>query len=397
MVSVTGTWMQVVAQNWLVFRLTGEAAAVGITVALQALPSVLFGILGGIVADRVSKRRVVVVTELMLATLAVGLGIITIAGVATIGTVYCFALLLGLVMAVDGPSTGALGAELVPEADLGNAIALGSVVNGLGRILGMSIAGVLVATAGAGPIFLLNGVSYLAVVFVVARLPVHAPRARRADRSERSSTRHIGRAPVIAAAAAVAFFVSAFGRNYQVTMAAMAKTTYNAGAGGYGTLSVVFAVGALVGGVVAARVRHHRLQLVVGAAVAGSLLQLAGAFMPTFASFAVTIFQIAIVAVVFDTITSCVVQHAAGDAFRGRAIAALGTVSMLGVTIGGPTLGWLADHFGPRASLQYGASLVLLGTAVVASVHLARGASVRARVVELWTARGDRAVVDAAA
>jgi MFS family permease len=204
---------------------------------------------------------------------------------------------------------------------------------------------------------------------------------------------------VIIAAAAVAFFVSAFGRNYQVTMAAMAKSTYNAGAGGYGMLSVVFAAGALVGGVVAARVRNHRLQLVVGAAVVGSVLQLAGALMPTFASFAVAIFQIAVVAVVFDTVTSCVVQRAAGDAFRGRAIAVLGTVSMLGVTVGGPTLGWLADHFGPRSSLEYGAALVLVGTAVVATVHLARSGAARARVVELWSARADRAtaVIDAAA
>lgn len=377
LVSVTGTWMQVIAQNWLVLRLTGEAAAVGITVALQALPSVLFGLLGGLVADRASKRRIVVVTELLLATLAIGLGLLTVSGVVTIGIVYCFALALGVVMAVDGPSTGALGAELVPDADLGNAIALGSVSNGLGRILGMSIAGVLVATAGPGLIFLLNGVSYLAVVFVVASLPEPSPKPPRADRAHEESSSPMPRAQVIAAAAALAFFVSSFGRNYQVTMAAMAKTTYGAGAGGYGTLSVVFAVGALVGGVVAARMREHRLRLVVGAAVAGSVLQLAGGLMPSFASFAVVIFQIAVVAVVFDTITSCVVQRAAGDEYRGRAIAALGTVSMLGMTIGGPSLGWLADNLGARASLECGAVVVLAGTAIVALVHQARTAVVR--------------------
>lgn len=372
LVSTTGTWMQLVAQNWLVLRLTGEARAVGITVALQALPSVLLGIAGGVVADRFSKRHIVVVTQSMLAVLAAVLGVVTAAGLVTIQTVYCFALLLGLVMAVDGPTTGALGAELVPDADLGNALAIGSTANGLGRIVGMSIAGVLVATIGPGPIFVVNAASYLAVVFVVARLPAHLARRSYAEADESERAPRITRPWVVALACALAFFVSAFGRNYQVTMAAMSNSVFNAGAHGYGLLSVVFAAGALVGGLVAARVRGHRLRLVLTLAAAGSALQLASAFMPTLGSFALAIFPIAIFAVLFDTVTSCVVQLAAGHAYRGRAIAVLGTVSMLGMTIGGPSLGWIADSFGGRASLQCGATIVLAGIVVVVLLHALR-------------------------
>lgn len=380
LVSVTGTWMQVVAQNWLVLRLTGEARAVGVTVALQALPSVLLSILGGVVADRFSKRRIVLATELLLAALALGLGLATVSGVVTIGTVYCFALLLGVVMAVDGPSNGALGAELVPEDDLGNAIALGSVSNGLGRIVGMSLAGVLVATVGPGPIFLVNAMSFIPVALVVARLPRRAVRSASTGSPRENDSGYVARPYVIALAAAVAFFVSAFGRNYQVTMAAMSNSVFNAGARGYGLLSVVFAMGALAGGVVAARVRGHRLRLVLLVAAAGSALQFAGAFMPTLASFAFVIFPIAVVAVVFDTVTSCVVQLAAGDAYRGRAIAVLGTVSMLGMTVGGPALGWMADRFGGRVSLECGAAIVLAGIAIVAVLHRVRDADLLARV-----------------
>jgi MFS family permease len=368
-VSVTGTWMQVIAQNWLVLRLTGDAAAVGIAVALQAMPSVVLGLVGGVAADRLPKQRVLIVTQVALGAVALVLGIATIGGVVTIGFVYALALCLGVLIAFDGPSNAALGAELVDESDLGSAIAIGSIVNGLGRIIGMSLGGVLIAVTGPGPVFLINAVSYLAVVTVVATLPARLSQARSAPAAATGvlGLRDAHRPSAIAFAAAIAFFVGALGRNYQVTMTAMCEHVFETGAEGYGFLSVVFAAGALCGGAGAALLRRHSLRLLAGVAVIGSALQVAGSIAPTFATFALMIFLIAFGAVVFDTAALSVVQLAAGDAHRGRAIAAFGTVSMLGVAIGGPLLGGLADRFGGRLTLQLGGLGVLTATVGLAA------------------------------
>ncbi len=371
--------MQVVAQNWLVLRFTGTAAAVGVTVALQALPSVFLGLAGGVLADRVPKRRVLVVTQTMLAALALVLGVTALTGTITVGIVYALALALGLVIAIDGPSNAAFGAELVPNEDLASAVALGSVMNGLGRILGMSAAGVLVATVGAGPIFVANGLSYLVVAAVVARIPVGElrliERPRGKDAGLRSGLQRARRTPAIALTATIALVVAAFGRNYQVTMAAMSQSVFRSGARGYAECSLVFAVGAVCGGLLAARLRLARVRGVVLVALAGSALEFVAGVAPSLAAFASVVLPIAAAAVMFDTAALCVVQLAAGDALRGRALAILGTTSMIGATLGAPTLGWTADHAGARASLE-------LGSVVVGASTLALAA-----VVVTWSAR----------
>src|SRR4051794_28504778 len=172
LISVTGTWMQVVAQNWLVFRISGSAAPVGVTIMLQSLPSVALGVWGGALADRFSKRTILLVTQPLLAALAMGLGLFSLSHALSIPVIYGFALALGLVNAVDSPAHGAFGAELVDESELGNAVALGSVFNSAGRIIGMALGGFIVAAFGAAPVFLLNGCSYFAVVVALASLRV---------------------------------------------------------------------------------------------------------------------------------------------------------------------------------------------------------------------------------
>jgi MFS family permease len=300
--------------------------------------------------------------------------------------VYLLAVALGLVLAVDGPTNAAFGAELVPADDLPNAIALGSVANSIGRIAGMSLAGALVGVVGCGPIFVANGVSYLAVVVALASLDVRALRhvapPPRREAGVRAGLRVALRSPAVVTATVIAFFVAAFGRNYQVTMAAMSDAVFATGARGYGELSVVFAVGAFCGGLVAARMRKHTLLVVVAVAGAASALQLTSAFAPSFLAFATCIYPIAIAAVVFDTAALSVVQLAAPDGHRARVVALLGTVSMLGATAGGPTLGWMADRLGGRASLGLGALVVIAGTAVVTTVVQ------RARLREIGSLRG---------
>lgn len=372
LVSVTGTWMQVVAQNWLVLRLSGRVTAVGAVVALQALPSVALSLLGGSIADRLPKRSLLVATQVALAALAFALGIATVTGVVTLPMVYGLALALGLVLAVDGPANAAFGAELVHRDDVPNAVALGSVANSLGRIAGMGLAGVLVGSLGEGAIFVINGVSYLAVVAALCRIDVarHEPAEPPSQdgASVRSGLRVALRSQTIVVATLVAFVVAAFGRNYQVTMAAMSRSVFGTGARGYGQLSAVFAAGAFCGGLAAAVVRRHTLRLVVLIAAAAGVLQLTSAVAPSFRSFALCIYPIAVTAVVFDTAALSVVQLAVDDTHRARSIAVLSTASMLGTTAGGPALGWLADHLGARASLGLGSMAVLAATLGVAAV-----------------------------
>jgi MFS family permease len=368
--------MQLVAQNWLVLRITGDTTAVGVTVALQAIPSVLLSSVGGAIADRVSRARVIVATQVSMALLTASLGFAVLVGGAAIGLVYAISLLVGVVVAIDGPSSGAFGAALVGDDDLGNAVALAGLANGLGRILGMSAAGVLVATVGPAPVFLVNALSYCAVAAVVLALRATAAAepvsVHREATGIRAGLRYASRSSSILVAGALAFVVAAFGRNYQVTMAAMSHSVFRTGARGYGELSAVFAVGALCGGVLAARLHRPTLRLAALVASAGAVLQLVGGIAPTFSVFALVVFPIAIAAVVFDTAAQCVVQLAAGDVYRGRMLGLLGTVSMLGASAGGPTLGWVADRFGGRASLQLGALAVLAGIGVVAAVRRTR-------------------------
>src|SRR3954451_7137130 len=213
LISVTGTWMQVVAQNWLVFHLAGSAAPVGVTIMLQSLPSVGLGVWGGALADRFSKRTILLVTQPLLAALALGLGLLSLAGAVSIPIVYAFALALGLVNAADTPAHGAFGAELVGEAELGNAVALGSVFNSAGRIIGMAIGGLVVAAFGAAPVFLLNGCSYFAVVGALATLRADAaalPRIAPArEGGARDVVRFVAATPALLGALALVLLVSA--------------------------------------------------------------------------------------------------------------------------------------------------------------------------------------------
>ncbi len=374
LVSTTGTWMQMVAQNWLVLRLTGSVSAVGVTVALQALPSVAFGLHGGGLADRFSKRRILLATQTTLALFAASLGLLVATGAVTVWMVYALAVAVGCVTAVDGPTAGAFGPELVGPEDLSNAAALGSAANSAGRVLGMAAAGIAISIVGMAPIFFANALSYLAVVGALGCMRTAELRATRSARGRERRLRHafsgIRRQPVILGVFVLAFAVAAFGRNYQVTMATMSAAVFHRGAGGYGLLSTVFGIGAFVGAVVAARVPKLGLRILVAAAFAAGALEIVAAAMPDIHTFAACILPIALVAVLIDTTFGVVVALGVDETVRGRALALLGMTSTAGAAIGGPLLGWSAQHVGGRPTL------VVAGT-VSLVVALAVGAALR--------------------
>lgn len=271
--STAGTWMQVVAQNWLVFRLTGSTAALGAAVSLQAVPSVVLGAWGGVLADRLDRRRFLICTQVAHALLAAALAVMSSIGFRSVHPLLVVAVLTGALSAIEGPASSSFSAELVPRAFLGNALALGSAISSTGRVLGMAVAGMIVGAFGSGPVFLLNAVSYLAVVAGLLALRrdemLPAPRIPKAPRQMRAAGRYVLANPSLLVVLALAWFLSAFGRNFGVTMAAMTDGPLGTGAAGYGHASTVFAVGAFAGALVAARLGGMtRRVLVVSAAVA---------------------------------------------------------------------------------------------------------------------------------
>ncbi len=357
LVSITGTWMQVVAQNWMVLELTGSTTALGASVGLQALPTVALSRWGGVLADRVDRRRFLVGVQVAHAALAVILGVIAVRGPGSVAPLYVLALLTGALTAIEGPASSSFTAELVPRPLLANAIAIGSAISSSGRVLGMALAGVLVGSIGPAPVFFINGVSYLAVVGGLGALRrsemEHAPRAPRAPGQLREGFRYVLADRDLVVLFALAWFLAGFGRNFQVTMAAMTAGPLGTGATGYGHASMVFAVGAFAGAFLAAA-RTATRRLLVVAALATAASQVLAGLAPGMATFLVAIAPAAIGAVLIDTAIAALAQLGAHDAIRGRVLAVLGLVTTSATVVGGPLLGAVADHAGARASLVTG-------------------------------------------
>lgn len=375
LVSITGTWMQVLGVNWLVLTLTGSAASVGLSLVMQALPTLVLGMWGGALADRLPSRPVVVVSQLAHAALAAALAAIAFAGTESVLPIYAVALAGGVVSALGGPALGRFGAEVVPPADLPNAMALGSIINSGGRILGMSLAGILLPFTGQGGLFLVNALTFFAVIAGIALMrPAEFHRLAAAERQPgaiREGLRYVLRTPWLLAVLALSLVLGSLGRNYQVTMAAMSAGPLAAGAGGYGLLSTVFAVGTVAGGLLTASRPRLSIRLLLIAAFAISVLQALSGLMPSLATFAGAMLPIAAGAILVDTAVSARAQLDSPDAMRGRVIAAVGMVGAASGALGGPALGWLSDTFGPRAALHAGGVACVAAT-LLAALTLAR-------------------------
>ncbi|WP_431896234.1 MFS transporter [Nonomuraea sp. bgisy101] len=380
LVSVTGTWMQVLGVNWLVLSATGSATSVGLSLVLQALPTLAFGLWGGALADRLRARPVVVASQVAQGLLAVALAVVALSGVTSVLPVYGVALAGGLVTALGGPALGRFGAEVVPPADLPNAMALGSVVNSAGRILGMSLAGVLIPVTGPGGLFVINALSFLAVIGAIAAMRAdemhELAQAPAGANGIREGLRYVLRTRWLLVVLALSLVLGSLGRNYQVTMAAMAAGPLGAGASGYGLLSTVFAVGTVLGGVFAASRPRLTMRLLLVTAFLSSVAQALSGLMPELWTFAALLLPIAAGAVVIDTTVGARVQLGSPDELRGRVISVLGLVSAASGALGGPLLGWLSDAMTPQLALQIGGVGTTAAT-LLAALALARITGVR--------------------
>jgi MFS family permease len=362
LVSNVGTWMQRTAQDWLVLtQLTHySASAVGVVMGLQFGPQLLLLPWTGFAADHFNQRKLLVVTQGTMGVLALGLGVLTVTGVVQLWHVYVFAFLFGCAAAFDAPVRQTFVAELVGDADLPNAVALNSTSFNAARMVGPAVAGVVIASIGTGWAFLINGVSFVAVLISLTLLRVTELHANaRAQRSKGSFTegfRYVWSRPDLRAILAMLFLIGTFGLNFPIFISTMAVRIFHTDAGGYGLLSSILAVGTIGGAVLAAGRDKPRFEsLLIGAAIFGVGFTLA-AIAPNYWLFAGALIVIGVAALTFTNATNSLMQLSTEPAMRGRVMAIRLGIALGGTPIGAPIVGWVADNFGPRWALGVGAT-----------------------------------------
>jgi MFS family permease len=377
LVSNIGTWMQRVAQDWLVLtQLTHhDASALGIVMGLQFAPQLLFLPWTGSAADRLNQRKLLMLTQATMGVLAVVLGALTIAGVVRLWHVYVFAFLSGSAAALDAPVRQTFVAEMVGDADLPNAVALNSTSFNAAQMIGPAVAGLLIARVGIGWAFLLNGLSFAAVLISMSffRLPElrTSARAHRTTSGFLEGLRYVWRKPDLRAILIMLFLIGTFGLNFPIFISTMAVNIFHSDARGFGLLSSIMAVGTLSGSLFAAgRQKPSLASLLAGAGIFGLGCTLA-ALAPGYWWFGAALVVIGAAGLIFTNGTNSIMQLSTEPAMRGRVMALRVGIALGGTPIGAPIVGWVANHFGPRWALGVGAGAGFTA-ALVAAYVLAR-------------------------
>jgi len=382
-VSNTGTWMQRVAQDWLVLELThGSGTALGIATGLQFLPQLLFSLWGGVIVDRYRKRNILLATQAIMGMLALILGVLALTGVVAVWQVYVLAFALGLVAVVDNPARQTFVAEMVGREGMANAIALNSATFNLARIAGPAVAGLVIGAVGTPAAFLVNAASYGAVLIGLKLMRVSdlrpVARAPKAPGQLREAFGYVRARPDLWLTLVLVFFVATFGMNFQVTTALMSKGVFHTGASEFGLASAMFALGALGGALAAARRSRPTMRLLLATALAFGLLETVTGLMPTFWSFLLLLVPTGLAVLMFTTTANSATQLGTDPGVRGRVMGLYMFVFLGGAPLGSPLVGWAAEVFGPRASLIAGG---VISAAAAAGVGLllarARGRRLR--------------------
>ncbi|MEU4834440.1 MFS transporter [Streptosporangium sp. NPDC023615] len=393
-VSNVGTWMQRTAQDWLVLDLTnGNATALGVTVALQFLPLMLFGLWGGVLADRYPKRRLLLVAQSLMGLLALTMGVLTVTGSAQVWQVYVMAFSVGLLACVEVPTRQAFVVEIVGREDLPNAIALNSSSFNLARVVGPAVAGVLIhALGGTGPIFMINALSFVAVISGLLLM-----RTRELTASEpvprgkgqlREGVRYVMGRPELLMPILLLGFVSLFTQSFSMSIALMSREVFRAGASSFGIASSMFAVGALAGGLMAARRVRPSRRLLIAGAVSFGLFQIASGLAPWYPLYLVLLVPAGIALISVNTAANASVQMATSPEMRGRVMGIYVLVFTGGAPLGAPLLGWISELGGPRAGVTVGGTLTLVGVgaAMLLTKVISRRSRAAVRGVDATTA-----------
>ena len=390
LLSNIGTWMQRVAQDWLVLALTGSAGALGITTGLQFLPTLLFSPFAGVLADRFAKKTVLNWTQTIMGITALVMGYLAITGQIELWHVYLLTFLFGTAAALDVPARQAFVNEMVDPEYMANAVGLGSASFNLARMIGPALAGALIAAMGSGVaatgwVILLNGISYGAVVICMVMMrnsELHPTKQlARTKGALRDGVRYVRARPDILLILAIVFCAGTFGLNFQMTTALMATEVFGRGAGEYGLLGSILAIGSLAGSLLAARRRRPRQAVIVGMAIAFGGSEVLAGVMPTYWTFAVVLPLCGLTALVMIATANAFVQMSVHAEMRGRVMALYMCIFMGGTPLGAPILGWVAETWGARWTLIGGGALTVAGT-VVSTMLLAnrQGVDLTARL-----------------
>ena len=391
LVSNVGTWMQRVAQDWLVLTvLTNHSGtAVGVTTSLQFLPMLLLGPYAGVLADRYRKRRILFWTQTAMGVCGLIIGLLVVTGAAQLWQVYAAALALGIAAAVDGPARQAFVSELVGPDNISNAVALNSASFNSARLTGPAIAGVLIAWIGTGPVFLLNAASFVAVIISLARvkaaqLQPTAPVVR-GKHQVVEGLQYVRQRPDLVLILFMVGILGAFGMNFTVTNSLMSTAVFGVGPEQFGLLGSIMAVGTLAGALLAARRSGPRLRFMLGGALTLGIFTLFSSISPVFWVYAVVLIPVGLASITFLNSCNTTIQLSVEPQFRGRVLALYLAILQGGTAIGAPLMGWIGTEFGARWAVAAGGAVVLMtGVAAVVMVGRRSQATIREQVRTSW-------------
>jgi MFS family permease len=375
-VSVSGNWMQMVAETWLMLELTDSGVAVGLTVASQFLPILLFGAYGGLIADRYDKRRLLMLTQAVMAVPALVLWGLTAGGAIEPWMVLALAFARGSVNAVDNPTRQAFVIEMVGSRRLVNAVSLNSVIVHSSRMVGPALAGLLIAAAGVEPCFMLNAATFAVMIVALSRMEVAELRTpRRAEREPgalRAALRYVRATPALAVPLAMMALVGTLGFNFQVLLPLLAKSSFEGGPQTYGLLVSAMGIGSIAGALAAGARGRVSMRILISASAAFGGFTLLAAAAPTLWFELAALVLVGAASVTFAAGVNSSLQLAVAPAMRGRVMALYSVVFLGSTPIGAPIAGWLSEAAGPRTGLLLGATAALVAAAA-AVVVLRRG------------------------
>lgn len=370
LISNIGTWMQRTAQDWLVLaELTRHnGTAVGIVMALQYGPQLLLLPFTGYAADRFNRRKFILLTQIAMGLLSLGLGVLTITGVAQLWHVYVFAGVFGCVSAFDVPARQAFVSDLVGETDLSNAVALNSTSFSAARMIGPAVAGLLIVAVGSGWVFVINAASFVGVVVALLSLRPQEfhlkPKAVGRRGGLIDGFRYVWSRADLVAVMLMFFLIGTFAMNFPIFIATMAVSVFHAGADQFGLLTAALAAGSVIGTLLAARREKPRFRIIMQGAILLAVGFTAAGFMPSYWLFGAVMLMLGISTQTFSNTANSYVQLSTDADMRGRVIAILLAVAVGGTPVGAPVVGWVADTFGPRWSMSIGALSSLIAAVI---------------------------------
>src|SRR5271157_552058 len=367
-ISTSGTFMQSVAQAWLVLKLTNSGTALGITSALQYIPILILGPYGGVIADRLSKRKILYFTQSISGILALILGALVATSLVRVWMVYILAFCLGMVNVFDNPTRQTFYIELVGSDNLRNAVTLYSTLVNLARIIGPAIAAVTIAVFGLAPCFIINGISYVAVVIMLgmmnAKELIVTPPVPRAKGQIQEGFKYVISTPIIGSTLLMMALIGTFTYEFQVSLPLIAQFTFHGNASSYALLTGSMGFGAAFGGISFASRKGIHPNKVISASLLFGLAVLAAAFMPSLLLTGLALIFAGITSINFSSIGNSMLQLESSPQMRGR-VMSFWSIAFLGsTTIGGPIVGWFAEVAGARWGLALGGIAALIATAL---------------------------------